>query len=166
MKQLIKFFFALLMFTRGVLVHAESVEIDLPEKKDKALIQISILTHHYERSDEHKNVYMIGYENESKNGELQGITFFRNSFGQPTLYIYPWGQKISGVFSNKNIYLKYSYGLLYGYKGKYEDKVPLNKNGFSPAFIPAIGYDEGHYQIQVNALGIAGLMIQFNFLSK
>ncbi len=166
MKKSIKPLLVILILTSSVFVYAESGEIGLPEIKDKVLIQTSILTHHYERSDEHKNVYMIGYESESKNGELQGITFFRNSFGQPTLYIYPWGEKIDGIFSNKNIYLKYSYGLLYGYKGKYEDKVPLNKNGFSPAFIPAIGYDEGHYQIQVNALGTAGLMIQFNFVSK
>ena len=129
-------------------------------------IQTSVVTKHYSQSDEHRDVYMIGYEREFESGRIDGGTFFRNSFGQPTIYLYPWGKIIKTNFYDSKIYIKYSYGIMYGYKDKYEDKVPLNKNGFSPALIPALGYLGNNYQIQVNALGVAGIMIQFNYRLK
>lgn len=52
--------------------------------------------------------------------------------------------------------------ILYGYVSPYEDKVPLNRNGFSPAIIPAIGYQlNAHDSVQIKILGNAGLMFSY-----
>jgi hypothetical protein len=62
----------------------------------------------------------------------------------------------------QGLFAKWSGGLLYGYVEPYENKVPLNVNGFSPAIIPSIGYEKQGYSAQLNLLGTAGLMLQFN----
>ena len=52
--------------------------------------------------------------------------------------------------------------LMYGYVAPYEDKVPLNRNGFSPAVIPALGYKlNEHDSVQMKVLGTAGLMFSY-----
>ena len=57
---------------------------------------------------------------------------------------------------------KLTAGLMYGYVAPYEDKVPLNHNGFSPAIIPAIGYQlTSKDSVQVKVLGNAGLMLSY-----
>jgi hypothetical protein len=56
---------------------------------------------------------------------------FSNSFGQPSAYAFA-GQRYLDPFGFENWYLQWTAGLLYGYVGEYEDKVPLNYKGFSP----------------------------------
>ena len=53
-------------------------------------------------------------------------------------------------------------GILYGYVGKYQNKVPLNEHGFSPAIIPSLGYKlTEHDSVQVKLLGTAGIMFSY-----
>lgn len=125
--------------------------------------QMSPYTHHFSPSEDHKNVYMIGLEREHANGKLDGVTFFTNSFGQASVYVYPWGGVYKNVFGVKPLSFKWTAGLLYGYVEPYEDKVPLNHNGFSPGAIIALAYEfQPGWSAQVNALGTAGLMFQLN----
>ena len=52
---------------------------------------------------------------------------------------------------------------MYGYVGKYKNKVPLNSNGFSPAVIPAIGLRlTPQISTEIHILGTAGLMFGVN----
>jgi len=119
-------------------------------------------TAHFHPSDEHEYVWLLGVERERADGALAGAAYFSNSFGQESGYIFPWGEIYRNVFDHPQMYVKWTAGLLYGYRGKYEDKVPFNHGGFSPAIVPALGWEFGSkQQIQLNMLGLNGLMLQF-----
>ncbi len=123
--------------------------------------QFSPLTYHYSQDPEHKPVVMVGLERERADHSIDGAAFFTNSFGQPTVYWYPFGQSYPAVGGIERLSFKWTAGLLYGYRAPYESKVPLNFRGLSPAFIPAFEYQLGDdWHAQVNILGTAGLMFQ------
>ncbi len=125
--------------------------------------QFSSYTHHFSPSDDHKQVLMLGLEREHPNAKVDGITLFTNSFGQPTVYVYPWGGVYHDIGGIKRLSFKWTAGLLYGYRDPYEDKVPLNYKGLSPALIPALVYEfKPGWSAQVNILGTAALMFQLN----
>jgi hypothetical protein len=53
---------------------------------------------------------------------------------------------------------------MYGYRGKYEDKVPFNNNGFSPGALVSVGWQFNRTtSVQLNALGDAGVMFQLSY---
>jgi hypothetical protein len=129
---------------------------------DRLSFMYSPFTHHLDSSPEHRYVWLVGVERERANHRISGITYFSNSFGQPSTYIYPWGQNYPNVGGVEGLFVKWSAGMLYGYVDPYENKVPLNVNGFSPAIIPSIGYERAGYSTQINLLGTAGLMWQIS----
>lgn len=131
--------------------------------RDKVLSwQFSPVTYHFSQDDEHKAVVMVGLER-AYNNKLDGVTLFTNSFGQPTIYVYPWGGEFKAFGGVARLSLKWTAGVLYGYREPYEDKVPLNFKGFSPAVIPALAYElRPGWSAQLNILGTAGLMLQLN----
>ncbi len=121
--------------------------------------QFSPLTYHYSEDPEHKRVVMVGLERENPDRSLDGAAFFTNSFGQPTVYLYPWGRVYKSIAGIDRLSMKWTAGVLYGYRDPYENKVPLNFRGFSLALIPAVAYEfKPDWQAQVNILGTAGLM--------
>jgi len=86
-----------------------------------------------------------------------GYSYFNNSFGQKSHFYYAgytWnlGEKYP------DWYLRLSAGLIYGYKEPYENKVPLNHNGYSPGLFPALGYKRDRWNFQLVILGTAGMM--------
>jgi len=134
---------------------------------DKLQLQMSPYTRHRTYDDNHKSVYMIGLERERANGKLDGLNLFTNSFGQPSLYLYPWGGTWHDLWGVDALSFKWTAGLLYGYVEPYENKVPLNYNGFSPAAIIAFSYEfTPGWSAQVNVLGTAALMFQLNMELK
>jgi len=137
----------------------DGFSLDL-QQGDRLSLMYSPFTHHLHSSPEHRYVWLVGVERERANHRVSGITYFSNSFGQPSTYIYPWGQNYPNVGGVEGLFVKWSAGMLYGYVAPYEKKVPLNVNGFSPAIIPSIGYERGGYSTQINLLGTAGLMWQ------
>jgi hypothetical protein len=125
--------------------------------------QLSPYTLHFSPSEEHRNVYMIGVERMHASGKLDGFTVFTNSFGQPSVFIYPWGKIYHGIWGIEPLSFKWTAGLLYGYVDPYENKVPLNHKGFSPGAIIALAYEfKPGWSAQVDMLGTAGLMFQLN----
>ena len=53
--------------------------------------------------------------------------------------------------------------MLYGYRGKYEDKVPLNNNGFSPGALVSLGWQFSKtFAVTGHMLGDAALMLQLS----
>ena len=117
---------------------------------------------HWSNGDEHTHVVLLGIEREEADGWIWGFSAFRNSFGQPSAYAY-YGYRWDNLFDNPAWYLKLSAGVIYGYKGEYEDKVPFNHNGFGLGIIPAIGYRlTPKDALQVGALGTAGLILTYN----
>jgi hypothetical protein len=138
--------------------HAQS------ETGDISRIIVSPFTHHHSRSAEHRTVWLVGMEQESANRSLRGAAFFSNSFGQESVYIFPWGGRYNNVFGNEAIFAKWTAGLLYGYKAPYENKVPFNHKGFSPAIVPSIGYQfNSRVSAEVQILGTAGIMLTFGY---
>jgi hypothetical protein len=88
-----------------------------------------------------------------------GFSLFSNSFGQPSAYAFTgWGWP--NLFqSHPRVYGTVSAGIVYGYVGKYKNKVPLNLGGFSPVIIPALGYRfSPKAAVEVQILWTAALM--------
>ena len=145
--------------------HALAEQDFLPElARDKVLTwQLSPLTYHFSQDEGHKRVVMVGLEREHPSAQLDGVALFTNSFGQPTVYVYPWGGVYRNLGGINHLSFKWTAGLLYGYKAPYADKVPLNFKGFSPVVIPALAYEfKPGWTGQLNFLGVAGLMFQLN----
>jgi len=137
---------------------------DLSTKSgDRWSLIASPYTYHFHPSDEHKAVWLIGAERERADGSITGAAFFSNSFGQDSGYFFPWGQMYRGVLDQPHLYAQLTAGVLYGYRGQYQHKVPLNYGGFSPAIIPALGWEFGSKQrVQVDLLGLNAIMFQFS----
>ena len=132
-----------------------------PEPTHRGEISFSPYTHHWSRSPEHKHVVLVSLDEQLPGNRLCGVSLFSNSFGQPSVYVYA-GQQFNGVLGVPRLFVKLTAGILYGYVQPYEDKVPLNHNGFSPAIIPAIGYQfTPHDSVQLKVLGNAGLMFSY-----
>ena len=107
-------------------------------------------------------MWLIGAERERADGSIAGAAFFSNSFGQDSGYVFPWGQIYRGVLDQPQMYAQWTAGMLYGYVGKYQHKVPLNSGGFSPAIVPALGWEfDSKQRVQVNLLGLNAVMFQF-----
>jgi hypothetical protein len=124
-------------------------------------VTISPYTFHWSRSPEHKTVVLGSLDRTVQGNRLCGMSFFTNSFGQPTVYVYV-GQRWNPIEANKKFFVKVTSGILYGYVGQYKDKVPLNHGGFSPAIIPSLGYSiNGQDSLQVLPLGNAGIMFAY-----
>lgn len=125
-------------------------------------LSFSPYTHHWHHDDAHKNVALIAIERFQPDNALWGAALFNNSFGQTSGYVY-YGHQWDGVFGQPGLYTKLSAGVIYGYRGKYKDKVPYNHDGFSPAIIPAIGYRLTPVDaVQVAILGTAGVMFSYS----
>ena len=136
---------------------------DLSAKSgDQWSLIASPYTMHFHPSKEHEYVWLVGAERERADGAITGAAYFSNSFGQESAYIFPWGQVYRNVLDQPQLYVKWTAGMLYGYRGKYEHKVPFNNGGFSPAIVPALGWEfASKQQIQFNLLGFNGMMLQF-----
>ena len=121
----------------------------------------SPFTHHWSQNPEHKKVVMVAFDEQLPGDRLCGVSFFSNSFGQPSVYVYA-GQQFNALFGVPHLYAKVTGGLMYGYVAPYENKVPLNYNGFSPAIIPSLGYRlSQHDSVQLQFLGNAALMFSY-----
>ena len=119
-------------------------------------------TFHFSRDRDHEPVYAIGLERQRSDKWLWGGTYFSNSFGQPSGYVYV-GQRYGELLSVDKLFAQWTAGLLYGYKEPFEDKVPFNHNGFSPGAVFSLGWQfTREFSVQANVLGTAAMMVQFS----
>jgi hypothetical protein len=126
-------------------------------------VAVSPYTAHFRHSDEHQRVLAIALERQRKDGWLAGGSRFSNSFGQPSAYLYV-GRRLDLPFGPPGLFGQISGGLLYGYRGRYEDKVPLNHNGFAPGGLLTLGWQfDRRNAAAVHLLGDAGLMLQLSW---
>ena len=124
-------------------------------------LSLSPYAHHWSYSAEHKNVFLGGLDRYVQGNRFCGLALFRNSFGQPSAYGYV-GQRWDGVLGNPKLFSKVSAGLIYGYRGKYKNKIPLNDLGVAPAIIPSIGYAfTPQDSAQIVLLGTAGVLFSY-----
>lgn len=152
------------------MVHAETagrycpsflIDEDGVETLHRGEFTFSPYTLHWSRNPEHKPVVLVAVDEALPGHRFCGVSLFNNSFGQPSIYVYA-GRKFNGFLGIPALFLKLTAGILYGYVAPFEDKVPLNQNGFSPAIIPSIGYSlNAHDSVQIKILGNAGLMFSY-----
>ncbi len=129
---------------------------------DRWLLNLSPFTQHYHPKPVHEYVWLVGVEKIAPDNSLMGAAYFNNSFGQPSVYLYPFGQVYPKLWGIEKLTGKWSAGLLYGYVDPWEHKVPFNVNGFSPGFVPALSWQLGEgYEAQVSFPGGAGLMFHW-----
>jgi hypothetical protein len=132
-----------------------------PEPDHRGEFTFSPYTIHWSHNPEHKPVVLVALDEQLPGGRLCGVSLFSNSFGQPSAYVYA-GQQFNQLFGEPRLFLKVTAGIMYGYVGQYQNKVPLNYRGFSPAVIPALGYKlTEHDSVQVKLLGTAGVMFSW-----
>lgn len=120
--------------------------------------QTSLYTKHWSYDENHNNnQYLIDPEIVFANDFLIGFAWFKNSFDQPSEFLYIG--KTWPLFHSEYFYFKLAGGLLYGYKEPYEDKIPLNGLGIAPAIIPSFGLRYKHFMMEAQIAGTAALTI-------
>ena len=144
-------------------IAADARETGFLPAGDILMVQAAPGVIHFNSDPEHANhSWLLGVEWQRPSHWLAGYSYFNNSFNQKSHYLYGgywwpiwerhpgWDFKLTG-------------GVMYVYKEPYEDKVPFNHDGFSPGLIPAVGYKTGRFNVQLNLLGGAGLMLTFGY---
>jgi hypothetical protein len=130
-------------------------------------IFVSPYTKHYNYNPAHRPVWLVGLEQQLSDNSLRGAAFFSNSFGQESLYLFPWGGRFDNTFGVNGLYVKWTAGFIYGYKAPYEDKVPFNHRGISPAVIPSVGYQVNNdWSAEAYLLGKAAFMLGTSYRFK
>jgi hypothetical protein len=149
-------FLALVLAACGATAHADG-----GASGQKVMLQYGPYVHHWSDDPDHNNTPgLIGLEYETASRWNVGASWFRNSFDQASEYYYVGKSWPVDVIS-PNLYVKVTAGALLGYTGRYEDKIPFNRNGVAFAVIPAIGYQMDRVNAQVAVLGTAGFMVTF-----
>lgn len=138
-----------------------AAEGDASPQADDArwLFQTSAYTRHYHFDPRHNNhQHLLNLERWSAAGSGLGIAFFDNSFGQPSQYVYG-GKLWRPLDSAPLVHVKLTAGLISGYKGEYQDKIPYNRNGIAPAVVPSVGLSGRRFTGEVVLLWNAGAMV-------
>jgi hypothetical protein len=130
-----------------------------PWRTDRFYFETSLYTRHFSNDPAHvdKQKLVLGEWNITEQW-LVGASFFDNSFGQPTQYVYG-GWRYRPFEQLQPFYVKVSAGLTHGYKDQYRDKIPFNHSGIAPIVIPSIGYCFSRVCSELVLFGGAGMLI-------
>jgi hypothetical protein len=134
---------------------------DAPEpwRTDRFFLATSVYTKHFSYNPEHNDHQHLIEAEENISGQwLAGVSLFDNSFDQSSQYVYG-GYKFRPLESAQPLYLKLTAGIVHGYRGQYQDKIPLNSYGFAPAIIPSLGYCLNRFCSELVVFGAAGVMV-------
>ena len=146
-----------------MVVSANAVAFEIVEWR----FQTSLYTKHWDPDPEHvNNSKLLNIEIETTTRWIYGFAHFDNSFGQPSQYLYAG---YSWPLLGKDwTYFKLTGGFLYGYKGDFEDKIPLNGLGVAPAIIPTFGlkYKRAFTELQILGNSAITVTAGFSFGSK
>lgn len=135
-----------------------------PWRTDRFYFQTSIWTKHFHPSPDHVNTQDLlnldwRFDRFWAGGQwLAGAALFKNSFGQPSQYVY--GGWLARPFQDAQpLYFKITAGVLHGYKEPYEHKIPFNSSGYAPAILPSVGYCYNRICSEFVVFGTAGVML-------
>ena len=130
---------------------------------DRVMVEVGPYVYHYTHNTDHNQwPRLIGAEYETGSHWLGGAAFFRNSHYQNSAYAYV-GKRWFIEPVSENLYVKLTAGLIYGYKEPYEDKLPLNHDGYAFGLVPALGYQFGRANAQLVFLGTNAVAITFGY---
>jgi len=129
---------------------------------DQWRIQGSLHTTHFDPQPDHNNLNrLLSMENWRDDNWHGGLALFDNSYYQPSQYLYVGYSR--DLDAAGRFYWRVTGGLVHGYKGEYEDKLPLNANGIAPIIIPSLGIRAGSVFGEVQLLGLAGAMLTLGY---
>jgi len=136
---------------------------DAPEpwRTDRFYLETSVYTRHFHYDaahDDHQNL-ILGEWNITEQW-LVGASVFDNSFGQTSQYVYG-GYRFRPFESLQPLYFKVSVGLVHGYAGQYQNKIPLNNSGVAPVIVPSVGYCFNRFCSELVIFGTAGALVTF-----
>lgn len=142
--------------------HVAAVGAPDPDRP-KWRMAVSPFTAHWRPSEEHRKVWAVALERQRPDGRFTGGSFFSNSFGQESLYAYV-GERYTGFWGEPQLFAQWSAGVIWGYRGKYEDKLPLNTKGFAPGALVSLGWNfDRRSSVAAHLLGDAGVMLQMSY---
>ena len=134
---------------------------------DDVSVYTSLYTQHFSPQPEHVNDQnMFGMEMQMMNKWSYGFTAFDNSFGQRSQYLYAgyeWNIPSFTTLGALRQYFKLTGGLVHGYKGEYEDKIPFNGLGVAPAVIPTYGLKYKNYKTEISLGGVSAFAITVGY---
>ena len=163
----VKELLALLTLSIFISIGTRSTDVQAQDTGIRESIFVSPYTKHYTYSPAHKPVWLVGYEQQLPDKSLRGSAFFSNSFGQEALYVFLWGRRYDDVLGVDGLYVKWTAGVIYGYKEPYNNNLPLNYSGFSPVIVPSIGYQiNSAWSADAQFLGKAALMLGTSYRFK
>jgi hypothetical protein len=132
-----------------------------PWRTDRFYLATSVYTKHFHYDPAHNDhQHLIQGEWNMTEQWLVGASEFDNSFGQPTQYVYG-GYRFRPFESLQPLYFKLTAGLIHGYTGQYQNKVPFNHSGIAPVIIPTVGYCLSRFCSELVMFGTNGMMITF-----
>ena len=135
---------------------------DIKDASPALSLSLGSYTHHFNPKPTHRKVYLVGVGREYANGKLDGIVLFTNSFGQPSVYLYPWGGIYKSILGVDQLAFKWTGGLIYGYRGEFKNEV-ANVGGLAPVIIVGLNYTfKPGWSAQVNMLGKAAAQFHLN----
>ena len=149
--------------TDGVASAATS-EGPAPRQSDRFYFQTSLYTAHFHPDDEHNNSQKLVYaewrlpQRWLEGQVLVGGSYFDNSYYQSSQFVFA-GLLWRPAESMQELYLKLAAGVVHGYKGQYQDKIPFNGSGYAPAIVPAVGYCYQRVCSELVLFGTAGAML-------
>ena len=136
---------------------------DAPEpwRTDRFYLETSVYTHHFSEDPAHVNDQnlVLGEWNVTEQW-LVGAAFFDNSFGQSSQYVYG-GYRFRPFEKLQPLYFKISAGLVHGYTGEYQDKIPMNGSGIAPVVVPSVGFCINRFCSELVIFGTAGMLVTF-----
>lgn len=156
----------------SVIGQAQAAEVD----DFRFQIQTSLWTTHFNPKPEHNNDQnLIGFEVYGERlppspyqryndifdyaRPLAGAAWFRNSYGQKTVYAYGGVRQNLIRYRQIQTYGKITAGLIHGYRGEYQNKIPFNQLGIAPAVLPMLGAQYRSGFAELTLFGVSGVML-------
>lgn len=141
---------------------AATVVTAAPAMEPQWTLTLAPIVHHWKYDPDHKPAFIVALERRGAGNRFYGLSLFRNSFAQPSTFAYV-GWRWDQLFGQPPLSVKLAAGVIYGYVGQYEDKVPFHWNGFFPAAVPSLGYRFGpRDSLDLMVLGTAALAFGYS----
>ncbi len=138
---------------------AEAWAAPEPWRTDRFFFETSVYTKHFHSDPAHdNNQNLILAEWNITERWFAGGALFDNSFGQASQLIYG-GARFRPFDSVQQLFFKVAVGIVHGYHGQYQDKIPLNSSGFAPVIIPAMGYCINRFCSELVIFGTNGMLV-------
>ena len=134
-----------------------------PWRTDRFYIQTSVATVHFSSDPNHDNTQNLIYgewrlpQRWLEGQVIVGASFFDNSFGQSSQFVFG-GLLWRPVEKVPEFYIKVAAGVIHGYEGEFQNKIPYNSSGYAPGIVPAVGYCYNRFCGEMILFGGAGML--------